>query len=188
MAAQGRDSALEAELPAVRSLAAAWRNGLGALLAGVVGFGLVKGRSDISALAFPWNIVSGVLLLSSLVCGGVAAFFLLRSATGMPGLQNAREVRPGLAWAHVEALTSLRALRRGIRYFFSCVVFLVMAVGVTWYGPASAGQQLMVITPGSTLCGSVVRLSNAVLTLKTAAGEVSIDLRQAMAIRIVDIC
>lgn len=53
-AAQERDELLRTELPRVRQAATAWRNGLGALLAGLVGFGLIKGRSDVRELATGW--------------------------------------------------------------------------------------------------------------------------------------
>jgi hypothetical protein len=186
--AQAQERALEAELPAVRTLAAAWRNGLGALLAAVVGFGLVKGRSDITQLAPPWNAWAGVLLLLSLLCGAVAAFFLLRAATGMPALRATARARPGLTWAHSEALASLTALRRGVFLFFACVSLLVGAVGVTWYGPASDKPRLRVVTDGPPLCGSIVRLSGGVLTLRTSAGDIDVDLRWASGMQIVDRC
>ena len=95
MQAQNRDRALEQELAAVRTAATAWRNGLWALLAAVIGFGLIKGRSDISQLASPWNALSGALLLVSLACGVVASILLLRAAHGVPALQNLRITRPG---------------------------------------------------------------------------------------------
>jgi hypothetical protein len=38
-------------LSRMRTDAVVWRNGLGALLAGPVGFSLIKGRSDVSTLS-----------------------------------------------------------------------------------------------------------------------------------------
>jgi hypothetical protein len=135
--AQDRDRALEQELPAVRTVATAWRNGLGALLAGVVGFGLIKGRSDISQLAWPWSAVSGGLLLVSLACGAAAAMRLLRAAYGVPAMRKLKITRPGATWAHTEAVASMTALRHGVGWFFGCVASLVVAVAFTWYGPAT---------------------------------------------------
>ncbi|WP_327398223.1 hypothetical protein [Streptomyces phaeochromogenes] len=43
--------ALAQELGRVREVAVAWRIGLGAILAGLVGFGLIKGRSDVGQAA-----------------------------------------------------------------------------------------------------------------------------------------
>jgi hypothetical protein len=65
----------------VRAAALAWRNGLAALLAGIIGFSLVRGRSDIGGLADPYGVVVGALLLGALVIGIVAALYLLRAPT-----------------------------------------------------------------------------------------------------------
>jgi hypothetical protein len=188
MQAQDRDRALEQELPAVRTAAIAWRNGLGALLAAVVGFGLIKGRSDISQLAPPWNAVSGGLLLLALACGATAAILLLRAANGVPALQNLRITRPGAAWAHAEAVTSMHALRHGVWWFFGCVASLVVAVAVTWYGPAAANPQLSVMFGDTAACGTIVRVSNEILTIKTSVGQTTVNLAKATAMRIVDSC
>jgi hypothetical protein len=186
--AQDRERALEQELPAVRAAATAWRNGLGALLAAVVGFGLIKGRSDISKLAIPWNVAAGVLLLLCIVCGAAAALLMLRAAHGVPGLRSLRLTAPGAVWAHTEAVASTRALRCGVRWFFACVLSLVAAVAVTWYGPAADDPRLSVVVKGQSTCGSVVGIAAGILTLKTAVGNVQIDLGQASTIRIVDSC
>ncbi|WP_204286281.1 hypothetical protein [Microbispora amethystogenes] len=179
---------MEQELSAVRSSATAWRNGLGGFLAALVGFGLIKGRSDISQLAAPWNAVSGGWLLVSLACGAAAALLLLRAAHGVPALQNLRLIKPGPIWTHTEAAASMRALRRGIRWFFACVVSLVAAVAFTWYGPTAAKPQLNVTVGDSAICGAVEGLADAHLTMHTSVGQSTVDLRKATALRVVDAC
>jgi hypothetical protein len=179
---------LEQELSAVRTAATAWRNGLWALLAAVIGFGLIKGRSDISQLASPWNAVSGGLLLVSLACGAAAAILLLRAAHGVPALQNLRSTRPGPTWAHAEAVASMRALRRGVRWFFGCIASLVVAVAVTWYGPTTPKPQLSATVGDTSTCGNVGGLANDILTINTSTGETTVDLRKATAMRIVESC
>ena len=49
--AQAVQRMLRDELTVVRAAATAWRNGLAGLLAAMLGFSLVKGRSDIGTLA-----------------------------------------------------------------------------------------------------------------------------------------
>jgi hypothetical protein len=186
--AQDRDRALEQELPAVRTVATAWRNGLGALLAGVVGFGLIKGRSDISQLAWPWSAVSGGLLLVSLACGAAAAMRLLRAAYGVPAMRKLKITRPGATWAHTEAVASMTALRHGVGWFFGCVASLVVAVAFTWYGPAAGDPKLSVMVGDRLTCGTVVGLSNGILTINTSTGQTPVDLKKATAIRIIDSC
>lgn len=76
--------ALAQELGRVREVAVAWRNGLGAILAGLVGFGLIKGRSDVGQAAPQWAVTAGLLLLAALAAGGFGALSLLRAAHGRP--------------------------------------------------------------------------------------------------------
>ena len=49
-AAIERDRLTTTELPRVRAAATAWRNGLAGLLTALIGFGLIKGRSDVTEL------------------------------------------------------------------------------------------------------------------------------------------
>jgi hypothetical protein len=117
------------ELPRVRTSALAWRNGLGALLAGLIGFGLVKGRSDVTQLAPDAAVGVGVLLILALLAGSGAAVLLMRAAHGRPRSSTVEDVidpsaqDPTLAGRRVRAVPALgrqtvlrlrrAALRRG---------------------------------------------------------------------------
>ena len=83
---RGQESvrALGAEISTIRETALAWRNGLAAMLAGLLGFGLIRGRSDVSLLAKPFAVVAGVVLLASLIVGVSGGLMLLRAAHGYP--------------------------------------------------------------------------------------------------------
>lgn len=186
--AQDRDRLLDRELPAVREAALAWRNGLGALLAALVGFGLIKGRSEVSELASPWDVVSGLVLLAALVSGAVAAVLLLRAAHGSPALQILRNTHPGAMWAHAEAVRAARVLRFGIYWFFGTVTCLILAVAVTWYGPGTSGPELSVTVNGETVCGSVVDVQGGVLELETSTGDRDVRLQQVIDMRAVSSC
>lgn len=187
-AAQERELLLRAELPRVRQAATAWRNGLGALLAGAVGFGLIKGRSDVRDLAPDWAAAVGGLLLAALVAGVVGALLLIRAAHGRPPVTDAQRIQPSRARDHVEALASTSALRWGIAATLGCGLLLVAAVGATWYGPARGKPAVQVSTPAGSFCGSVVRLERGILVLKTDAGEVATDLSTATTLTAVDNC
>ncbi|WP_326757572.1 hypothetical protein OHB35_01820 [Streptomyces phaeochromogenes] len=76
--------ALAQELGRVREVAVAWRIGLGAILAGLVDFRLIKGRSDVGQAAPQWAVTAGLLLLAALVAGGLGALSLLCAAHGRP--------------------------------------------------------------------------------------------------------
>ncbi|MFD8743443.1 hypothetical protein ACFV01_10335, partial [Streptomyces sp. NPDC059616] len=105
LAARHHRALLRRELPRVRESALAWRNGLAALLAGLVGFGLLRGRSDIGSLAAPYAVTVGLVLLLALLCGGAGGLSLLRAAHGRPGCAGAPPPVPvdGGAPAHTQA-------------------------------------------------------------------------------------
>jgi hypothetical protein len=187
-AVQQRDRLLRDELPRVRAVAAAWRNGLGALLVGLIGFGLIKGRSDVGQLTPSWAAVVGAILLAALLVGAVGAVLLLRAAHGRPFATPAREMLSPPAADHVEAVTSAKALLWGMIATLGCVFLLVTAVGATWYGPEKSKPAVQVATGAGTVCGSVVRLTHGTLVLKTKAGEVSTDLSTALSLQAVDSC
>ncbi|MET7878876.1 hypothetical protein ABZS52_18325 [Micromonospora profundi] len=183
------------ELTRVRAGAVAWRNGLGALLAGLIGFGLLKGRSDVTQLAPPAAATVGALLLGALSAGAVGAVLVMRAAHGRPYAVSLRTVLvtgaddPTLAGRMREADLSQRALSRGVVLTLVCVVFLAAAVGLTWYGPAKDKPRLEVRpVQGGTQCGEVVSVSAGQLVLKTPQGRLTIDLTQVNGLAAVDSC
>ncbi|MET8197966.1 hypothetical protein [Micromonospora taraxaci] len=186
--AQERERLLRTELTRVQQAAIAWRNGLGALLIALVGFGLVKGRSDISQLDPGWAPWVGVLLLVALLAGALGALLLIRAAHGRPKITDTRVVLPIRVSDHVEAIDSALALRRGITATLACAALLVAAVGTTWYGPERTKPSILVNTPSGPVCGAVVRLNHGILVLKTDAGEVAVDMSTATSVVAVDRC
>jgi hypothetical protein len=186
--AQFRLELLNTELPRIRAEAAAWRNGLGVLLAALVGFGLIKGRSDVSTLDAAAAKAVGVLLALALVAGAVGALRLLRASFGKPSVVNVKSLPPAPLYAHSEALSSAEALRWGIRLTLACAVLLVAAVGVTWYGPPSATPQLAVDTGSAPACGSVTSVSGGYLVLDTSLGPQRISLANVTSMKPVSSC
>lgn len=175
-------------LSRVRAAAVAWRNGLAALLVGMLGFSLIKGRSDIGQLATPWHILVGGTLLAALIAGGLGALRLLRAAHGRPGLADRRTIRSLLALELEEAMAGARDLRLGIRLTLLCAALLITAVATTWYGPAKSAPQTRITVPGESLCGSTIRANNGLLTLRTAAGERVVELGTVTSLQAVDRC
>jgi hypothetical protein len=186
--AQDRDRLLRTQLDRVRAGALAWRNGLGALLAALVGFSLIKGRSNVTQLKPGWGVVVGVLLLAAFGTGVVAALSLLRAAHGRPSLVKVKNLPPAVLGDHQETVAAARALLRGVVLALGCAALLVAAVAMTWYGPPRDGPQLQVGTPERTVCGSVVRVAGSGVVLRTSAGEVSVDLRAAHTMQPVASC
>lgn len=182
--------AVRTGLPRVRAAALAWRNGVAGLLAGLIGFSLITGRSDIGELAEPFAVIVGVLLLAALLTGIMAAFLLLRAAHGRPATTSLTDSRhtTALGLDHRETIAAARSLTAGLTLGFLCTTFLTAAVATTWYGPAKDEPRISVTTPGGTRCGEVVRLRSGTLTLKTDNGEVEIDMTRADGMSSVDSC
>ncbi|WP_405425180.1 hypothetical protein [Streptomyces erythrochromogenes] len=187
--AEYREDLLDgAELERIRSAALAWRNGLAGLIAGLVGFGLVKGRSDVTQLAVGAGRAAGVLLALAAVVGAVAAWRILRAAHGMPRVVPAFQLPDRVAHAHQTATSAARDLRRGSALVVAHGTLLLAAVGVTWYGPERAAPRLEVVTPDRTVCGTVPRAADGALTVRTRSAELRIPLDQVLGIKAVDAC
>ncbi|MEU1268496.1 hypothetical protein [Streptomyces sp. NPDC005799] len=163
-------------------------------MAGLIGFGLVKGRSDIGELASPYDAFVGCVLLTALIAGTVAALLLLRAAHGRPLAADLRDPRTGHGSGsptdadHTETLLAARALAWGLTLALTCTALLVTAVGMTWYGPTRTKPSIEVVTPAGPRCGSVVRIAAGRLTLKTSTGEITVDLERADGMRAVESC
>ncbi|UXI81496.1 hypothetical protein N6Q81_27325 [Streptomyces vinaceusdrappus] len=192
-AARRAQDLLAHELPRVREAAHAWRNGLAGLFVGLLGFGLVKGRTDVSKLAPPYGALVGAALLLSLLCGTVAVLHLLRAAHGAPRtvpLATGTGADAALLHAqdHLETLRSVRALRLGVAHTLLCAAALVTAVALTWYGPVREALRLLVRTATADFCGQPVRVADGRLTLKTSTGEVTVSLADVVGLGAVDTC
>ncbi|MDO0928909.1 hypothetical protein QQY24_27145 [Streptomyces sp. TG1A-8] len=179
---------LQEAVPRVREAALAWRNGLAALLAALVGFGLVKGRSDIGQLTDRWAAAVGLLLLAALVCGALGAMQLLLAAHGRPRALDLPSALPRPLLEQREAADAARQLRRGIALTLLCTALLVAAVGATWYGPAEENGLMRFDTPGAKVCGTVRRVSGGEAVVRTGDGEVVVPLATLLAMAPVSDC
>ncbi|WP_345667370.1 hypothetical protein [Streptomyces similanensis] len=184
---------LAGELARAREAALAWRNGLAALFVGLLGFGLVKGRTDVSKLAPPYDAVVGVILLLCLVFGTLGALLLLRAAHGAPTGVRLPTGVPAAAAAlhlgdHMETRRTVRALTRGVALTIACGAMLVAGVALTWYGPEKEGPRVLVRTPAGQVCGKPVRTAAGRLLVETDAGRVEVRLAEATALTAVDSC
>jgi hypothetical protein len=176
------------ELPRVRAAAVQWRNGLAGLLVTLIGFSLIKGRSDIGELSPSAAAAVGVLLLLALVAGAAGALYLLRAANGRPAVVAVSDLAPGPIAEHHEAQASTHALRRGIALSLACAALLTAAVGTTWYGPARERPQVELTTDAGAVCGSVIRIESGRVVLRTTVGERMVELTGLESMRAVDSC
>lgn len=185
--------ALATELGRVRDAALAWRNGLGAVLAGLIGFSLIKGRNDVGQIASHWAVVAGLLLLGALVVGAWGVLALLRAAHGRPSAARVvaspgGAVRPFSVEDHDETLASARSLRIGITLTCLCTALLAAAVGVTWYAPPKDPPQLLIRQGGTTLCGTPTAAARGTVVLKVNGVTSTVDLAGADSVTPVASC
>jgi hypothetical protein len=176
------------ELTRVRAAALAWRNGVAALLAGLLGFGLIKGRSEVDGLPPEWSAIVGLLLLASLIAGAGAALALLRASHGRPGLVATADLSSSIASDHIEAVASARALRSGILLGFLCMALLIAAVGTTWYGPERDAPRLQITNGTTNACGTVIAIRDGKVTLKNGSRVTVTDLTTAQDLQPVASC
>jgi hypothetical protein len=186
---------LVGELERARALADNWRKGVAGLLIGIVGFSLIRGRSEVDKLTSSAAVVVGIVLAIAALTGTYAAFLILRAAHGSPrpagilsGPRSDGQIGKALT-EHDEAMLSYQALSSGLRFAAAATVALLIAVAITWYGPAKAPSGLMVTEQsGATWCGHVEQTVKGLLTLKTSSGPVVVDLRDSATIKAVDEC
>lgn len=179
---------LRSELPRARQAATTWRNGVAALMLGILGFGLVRGRSDVALLAAPWNTVAGLLLLLALIAGIGAAFLLLRAGNGRTVPVPMTYLTSGPAADHALAMDALRDLRRGLAFGLVSLALLISAVGTTWYGPEVKGPYIFVDTETGTLCGPSATFSVDAVIIQTDQGAKVTPLASVRAVRSVVRC
>ena len=178
MAEQGVQAA---ELTTVRSRAANWSKGIGALLIAALAFSLVRGRSDLTGLDPRWAIVVGVFLVSAVLVAAVAAALLFRASYGPLG--------PTTSPDHTESRRTMRALAWGLGLSCAAFALLLAAVAVTWYGPAADGPALRVIdAQGTDWCGTAVSSGGGAVVLQVSGQEIAVDLSSASMVSPVESC
>lgn len=181
---------IRSELPRVRAAAAAWRNGLGVVLAGLLGFSLIRGRSDVTGLSLQAAVAVGFILLLALISGCAGALLLMRASFGRPEITVVRNLLPEAVTEHKEAIDAAGRLRRGITATLFCTGFLISAVALTWYGPPKESAQIQIglRNGGSSVCGEVAEVAAASVVLETDSGERTVRWDEILAMKTVIAC
>jgi hypothetical protein len=161
-------------LPAVRSSAETWRNGLTAFITLVTTGVVIKGRDTSSAIDVGWRVVVTVLIgvgLASAVVGlwqTLAAQAGTRSATVT--LAEIRS-RHGSVAAYKVALaaTAARRMRRARAFVGLALTLLLGGIAVSWWAPAAAVDPpgyLRVTYDRTSSCGELLSADGGQLRLK----------------------
>ncbi|WP_459961521.1 hypothetical protein [Nocardia sp. IFM 10818] len=117
-----------------------------------------------------------MLLFLALLCGTIAALWLIRAASGPTRGTPIETALHRVTSEHIEAALSRRAMRRGVGTALTCGAFLIAAIAVTWYGPAAKPPVLEINTRSQgTACGTPIRVDpSGAVVLKTVSGEVTV--------------
>ncbi len=183
------DALANEALPAVRSMAAAWRTGLAALVTLVTTGIILKGRTDTTSLALPWRIAVTLAVGAGLALAILGLWHALAAEAGARArLHTLDDIRA--RYASVQAYQVGQAAAAGRRLQTARVVvaaalgLLLVGVLLTWWAPAAPASPpayLKVTRPGSTVCGTLDSADGGIVRL-TIAG-----VHQPVAIPLADI-
>ena len=159
------------QLDTARKQADAWRNGLAALTALLTAILVLKGRDDVSALPPPFRITAVVLLGVALGLLVAATLLITRALAGPPGEEILLTGEDLEAWSANEVRKISTALRWAPWLAATGVLFVALAVGVTWLAPAQdiTTPLVRVTTSTTQLCGEMIGASGHQLILRSSA-------------------
>jgi hypothetical protein len=167
------DALAKEALPSVRSMAAAWRTGLTALITLVTTGIILKGRTDTTSLTVPWRI--GVTLAIS-VGLGLAIVGLWHALAAEVGartrLHTLDDIRTRYASVQAyqvgQAAAAGRRLQTARTLVAAALGLLLIGVLLTWWAPAAPASPpayLKVTRPGGAVCGTLNSADGGILRL-----------------------
>jgi tetratricopeptide (TPR) repeat protein len=162
-----RDSAT-----AVRSMAAAWRTGLTALVTLVTTGVILKGRTDTTDLPFRWRIAVTLAIGAGLALAALGLWQALAAEAGartrLHTLDDIRARHASVqAYQAGQAAAAGRRLQAARNLVAVALGLLLAGVLLTWWAPA-ASSYLRVGRPGITNCGTVYSIRDGTLRLTVA--------------------
>lgn len=183
---------LKNQLSDTRKAAENWRNGLIAIVGLVATVTIVKGPSEIGGLLKPAAYAVGIFLVFALVSAVAGAWASLRAAYGEPEVVSREKFdqsggATGLRF--VLAKRAIRDLHVAQWTTLMTLVFLVLAIGITWYGPRPSSPVAVSYGTSSVVCGYIERTRNGMLEIRASSGTLAhVRIADVTAIRVVDDC
>ena len=157
------DALANEALPAVRSMAAAWRTGLAALVTLVTTGIILKGRTDTTSLALQWRIAVTVAVGAGLALAILGLWHALAAEAGARArLHTLDDIRAEYASVQAyqvgQATAAARRLQTARIVVAGALGLLLAGVLLTWWAPtapASPPAYLKVTRPSGTVCGTL---------------------------------
>lgn len=178
------------QLDVARAQAETWRTGLTALTALLTAVFVLKGRDNVSALTLPFQISVVALLGAALGLLVAATLLVTRALAGPPGEEILLSGEALEDWSAGEVRTISTALRWAPWLAAAGVVFVALAVGITWLAPAqdTTTPLVQVTTPTAQPCGELVGAAQHELVLRTATATTLLPLATVVTITPVTSC
>jgi hypothetical protein len=163
-------------LPAVRSMAAAWRTGLTALITLVTTGIVVTGRTSATTLTVPWRAAVTLTIGGGLALAIAALWHSLAAEAGartqMLTLDAIRAQHASVqAYQAGQAAAAGRRLHTARTMAVGALSLLLTGVLLTWWAPAAPATpsaMLKVTGPGGTTCGMLQSADRGTLRLAVA--------------------
>lgn len=173
------DTLVKESVSSVRSMAAAWRTGLAALITFVTTGIIVTGRTATTTLTVPWRIAVTAAIGSGLALAVIGLWLALAAEAGVRiRIQTLDDIRAH--YASVQAYLVGQAASAGKRLQAARALvgialgLLLTGVLLTWWAPAAPASPpayLKVITThGNAVCGTLLSADHKVVRL-SVTGE-----------------
>jgi hypothetical protein len=167
------DALVKDSLSAVRSMAAAWRTGLTALITLVTTGIILAGRSATTTLSLPWRIAVTLAIGAGLALAIVGLWHTLAAEVGARArLHTLDDIRARYASVQAyqvgQAAAAGRRLQTARTLVAAALGLLLTGVLLTWWAPAAHARPpayLKVTRPGGTVCGILKSADGGTLRL-----------------------
>lgn len=176
-------------LPRVQSAAEKWSGTIAALtgILGIVAF--VEGPNEVTELTGWYEYAVPVCLGLAILCAVIATVLAALVAQGVPEEFYATGTAVQRLY-QTKVDEGIRRLNWSRLLALAAVVFLVLAVGLNWYGDRESGDPvpnvLIVSTSGQAECGTLARDPAGALAVEVAGTPVA--LRDVASVDVVDGC
>jgi len=173
------DTLVKESLPAVRSMVAAWRTGLTALVTLVTTGIILKGRTDTTTLTPPWRIAVTLAIGAGLALAIVGLWHTLAAEVGArTRLHTLDDIRRNYASVQAyqvgQAAAAGRRLQTARTLVAAALGLLLAGVLLTWWAPAAPATPaayLRVSRSGGSICGTLESADGGILRLAVAGAH-----------------
>jgi hypothetical protein len=184
-AAERAEEAVSSQLANVRKAAESWRTGLLALLGLITTVAVVKGRDSFADLDPLGQVLIGAALALALALAAIGSLKAMTAAYGDP---RPRQTQGILTWDYQDSKDAVNDLKWARRLLVAALVFVAIAVGLTWYWPGTKTTNIRADFGAQSVCGTLVRANGQQIVIKEDGSEKPFQTAALSSLAIVDKC